>query len=152
MRLCYCAVQLTLIGSVLLGVRDAEADWFWQNPWPQGNDLRAVAVPDAATVFAVSGGLVLKSTDGGGTWTIQNVRPSGSNLGLADISCVDANTCMAVGSDGGIRNRRRHRPEDRRWLGYLEHNQAIVRAVHPLARRLLCRRSDVRGSGYGVHP
>jgi photosystem II stability/assembly factor-like uncharacterized protein len=101
MRLCHCAVQLTLIGSVLIGVRDADAEWFWQNPWPQGNDLRAVAVPDAETVFAVSGGLVLKSTDGGGTWTIQNVRPTGSNLGLADISCVDANTCMAVGFDGG---------------------------------------------------
>src|SRR5687768_11852822 len=97
----HSTIQLVRIGSALIGVRNAEAEWFWQNPWPQGKDLRAVAVPDAETVFAVSGGLVLKSTDGGGTWTMQNVQPSGSNLGLVDISCADANTCMAVGSEGG---------------------------------------------------
>src|SRR5687768_15909564 len=97
----HCSIQLMLIGSALIGVRSAEADWFWQNPWPQGNDPRAVAMPDAQTVFIVSGGSVVKSTDAGGTWTVQNVQPSGSNLGLADISCVNADRCMAVGYDGG---------------------------------------------------
>jgi hypothetical protein len=94
----HCSIQLMLIGSALIGVRSAEADWFWQNPWPQGNDARAVAMPDAQAVFIVSGGSVVKSTDAGGTWTVQNVEPSGSNLGLADISCVNAQRCAAVGT------------------------------------------------------
>lgn len=95
----HCSI-LMLIGSALAGVQDVEADWFWQNPWPQGNDLRTVALPDTQTVVAISGGSVIKSTDGGLTWTLRSVQ-SGSNFGLTDISCVDANRCMAVGYEGG---------------------------------------------------
>jgi photosystem II stability/assembly factor-like uncharacterized protein len=95
-----CTILLTLMGSVLIGVRRVDAEWFQQNnPRPQGNSLSSVAMPNAQTVIAVSGGSVVKSTDAGATWTIQNVQSTGSSFNLVDVSCADANTCMAVGTE-----------------------------------------------------
>src|SRR5438445_11743601 len=64
--------------------------WFWQNPWPQGDDLRSVVMPNAQTVVAVgASGRFIKSADGGATWTVQSL----GNYDLQSISCSDANTC-----------------------------------------------------------
>jgi photosystem II stability/assembly factor-like uncharacterized protein len=52
----------------------------------QGDNLRSVVMPDAQTVIAVSGGSVVKSTDGGATWTVQDVQPSGILFNLLDVS------------------------------------------------------------------
>src|SRR6266849_268151 len=50
----------------------AQSGWFWQNPLPQGNPLMAVSFVDANTGTAVGEyGTILRTTDGGATWTLQ---------------------------------------------------------------------------------
>src|SRR5262249_38284658 len=52
-----------------------------------------------ATVVG-SQGIILRSTDGGETWTPQS---SGTQVGLGDVSFVDANTGTAVGGQTILR-------------------------------------------------
>ena len=78
----------------------AQSGWFWQNPFPQGNDLFAAVALDPSTVVAVGGfGTILRTDDGGDTWTLQ---PSGTTEHLYGVSFVDANTGTAVGGGGTI--------------------------------------------------
>ena len=43
---------------------NAQQDWIWQNPLPQGNHLHQVHVFDANVVIAVSdAGIVMKTTN-----------------------------------------------------------------------------------------
>jgi len=50
-----------------------QTSWVWQNPLPQGNDLTSVKFFDDNTGWAVGKkGTILKSTDGGINWNIQN--------------------------------------------------------------------------------
>src|SRR5229473_3060890 len=60
--------------------------WFWQNPFPQGNDLNAVAAIDTDTMVAVGNlGAVVKTTDGGLTWSTQH-HAGGSANDLLGVS------------------------------------------------------------------
>ncbi|NTU70587.1 MAG: hypothetical protein HGB10_01995 [Coriobacteriia bacterium] len=69
--------------------------WFWHNPQPQGNDLRASAWLDASTGWAVGVvGTALKTTDGGATWVAQD---PGTVRDLTGVSFVDANNGWACG-------------------------------------------------------
>ena len=78
----------------------AESGWFWQNPPHGGNPFFAVATVRASTVVAVGdGGIILRSSDGGATWTLQS---SGTTNALAGVSFVDADTGSAVGQGGTI--------------------------------------------------
>ncbi len=72
----------------------AQSGWFWQNPLPQGNHLRAVAVSDSQIATAVGDyGTILRTSDGGATWTLVG----GTSEDLRGVSFVDANTGTAVG-------------------------------------------------------
>ena len=73
----------------------AESGWFWQNPPHGGNPFFAVATVRASTIVAVGdGGIILRSSDGGATWTLQ---ASGTIEFLLGVSFVDADTRTAVG-------------------------------------------------------
>ena len=81
------------------------AQWFWQNHLPQGNNLKAVYFVSSTVGGAVGDfGTILRTTDGGTTWTSQT---SGTTSDLWDVSFIDANTGIAVGGtilrtiDGG---------------------------------------------------
>ena len=77
-----------------------QSGWFWQNPLPQGNILRATAAVDANTVIAVGDlGTILRTTDGGATWTLQS---SGTTKRFFGLSFVDANNGTVVGEGGAI--------------------------------------------------
>ena len=74
--------------------------WFWQNPLPQGNMLQGVSFTEASTGTAVGVfGTILRTTDGGSTWTAQD---SGTTNRLLGVSFTDASTGTAVGSGGTI--------------------------------------------------
>ena len=95
-------VSILFFGMAALGTSAsfAQSGWFWQNPLPQGNPLLAAAALDANTVVAVGDfGTILRSTDGGASWTLQS---SGTTNGLLGVSFVDANTGTAVGGSGTI--------------------------------------------------
>jgi hypothetical protein len=49
------------------------AQWRWENPLPQGNNLRGVSLVDANTGTLVGDyGTIVRTTDGGNNWTIQS--------------------------------------------------------------------------------
>jgi len=111
-----CAVCLGIAAAPTASFADG---WFWQNPFPQGNDLNAVAAIDANTMVAVGNlGAVVKTTDGGRTWSTQHHaggtandldggetwahQLSGTPYELNAIVLIDANTGTAVGRLGTI--------------------------------------------------
>ncbi len=62
-----------------------QQNWAWQNPLPQGNDLFQVNVIDENLTYTIgNGGTVMKSSDGGITWTILNTGTT-KNLRQADF-------------------------------------------------------------------
>ena len=76
------------------------SQWHWQNPLPQGNNLRGASFVDANTGTVVGEyGTIVRTTDGGNSWTIQ---ASGTTQTLWAVSFTDANNGTAVGEDGTI--------------------------------------------------
>ena len=113
-RLCWGVFFLVLLFLVIqvmpraLGQRegskerliDAEAEWIWQNPLPQGNTLQDFFFIDTNNGFAVgASGTILRTTDGGNNW---DILASGTNYDLYGVSFTDANTGTAVGNFGAI--------------------------------------------------
>src|SRR6266849_6157626 len=95
--------RVLLIFLLISAVRtssSAQPGWFWQNPLPQGNSLYACAALDSMTVVAVgSGGAVIRTSDGGETWTLLS---SGTRDDLFGVSFVNRDIGTAVG--GGPNN------------------------------------------------
>jgi photosystem II stability/assembly factor-like uncharacterized protein len=76
------------------------AQWHWQNPLPQGNTLRGVSLVDANTGTLVGDyGTIVRTTDGGHSWTIQS---SGTKQTLWGVFFTDATNGAAVGENGTI--------------------------------------------------
>ncbi len=94
MRVGFRVLALFLgIAGVGTSASFAQSGWFWQNPLPQGNTLRAIAAVDANTGTAVGlYGTILRTTDGGATWTRQS---SGTASNLYSVSFTNANTGTA---------------------------------------------------------
>jgi len=54
----------------------AQTGWFWQNPKPQGMDIRSVTYVTANTIYAIGdGGAFLKTTNAGTNWTSKTILP-----------------------------------------------------------------------------
>src|SRR4029077_8786782 len=76
------------------------SQWHWQNPLPQGNNLRGASFVDGNTGTVVGEyGTIVRTTDGGNSWTIQT---SGTTQTLWAVSFTDANNGTAVGEAGVI--------------------------------------------------
>src|SRR6266481_5017940 len=82
------------------GDATSDTQWHWQNPLPQGNNLRGASFVDANTGTVVGEyGTIVRTTDGGNSWTIQ---VSGTTQNLWAISFKDSNNGTAVGEGGTI--------------------------------------------------
>src|SRR5579871_4060645 len=89
-----------LTAAIGLAQTGADSGWTLQNPLPTPSTLRAVAQLDASTAIGAGEyGTILRTTDGGATWTRQ---PTGTANGLCGISFSDANTGTVVGERGTI--------------------------------------------------
>ena len=54
---------------------NAQPDWYWQNPLPQGNLLNDIHLFDEFSGIAVGGfGTIVLTTDGGSTWMSQSIE------------------------------------------------------------------------------
>jgi len=96
------AILLTQVIFFFLTVTAAysQSGWFWQNPLPQGNELRFVKFINTQTGSAVGyGGTILRTTNGGTSWTSQT---SGTIEHLFGVYFTDVNVGTAVGNDGTI--------------------------------------------------
>jgi len=90
----FSTLFILLISSNLL----AQQNWYWQYPLPQGNPLYGVEFISSSIGWSVgSYGTILKTTDGGTTWTLQS---SGTRKSFRDVSFIDENNGTAVGRSG----------------------------------------------------
>src|ERR1035438_8612212 len=80
---------------MLLSPIAAFSQWTWQNPLPQGNILTSVYFTDTNHGCAVGeSGTIVKTADGGSTWTLQN---SGTMQRLTSVAFLNSTTGYAVG-------------------------------------------------------
>ena len=64
------------------------------------NTLRGVACLSPSTCVAVGdSGTIVRTTDGGSTWSSQ---PSGTTSVLGGVACPSPSTCVAVGNTGTL--------------------------------------------------
>src|SRR5437764_13530954 len=88
------------LATIASKVTGGSSSWHWQNPLPQGNNLRGASFVDADTGTAVGEyGTIVRTTDGGNSWTVQ---ASGTTQTLWAVSFTDANHGTAVGAAGQI--------------------------------------------------
>src|SRR5436190_15911728 len=81
--------------TVASKVKGGSSSWHWQNPLPQGNNLRGASFVDANTGTIVGdAGIILQTTNGGEQW---NSQPTVTFNYLYGVSFTDANTGTAVG-------------------------------------------------------
>ncbi|MFL5818077.1 MAG: WD40/YVTN/BNR-like repeat-containing protein [Conexibacter sp.] len=101
------AAALLALGTPAAGanVQVGSSGWQWGNPLPQGNTVRATSFAGATGYAAGDFGTLLKTTDGGSTWS---GLPVGTFQGLSVVQALDANTVFAGGgcvarrsTDGG---------------------------------------------------
>jgi photosystem II stability/assembly factor-like uncharacterized protein len=86
------------LGTLFI-VSKTEAQWFWQNPLPQGNTLLAIASHGEDNITAVGHyGTVLRTTNGGETWIWQSI----GTRNLSDIYFTNSAIGIAVGEFGTI--------------------------------------------------
>jgi len=77
-------------------------EWVLQAPLPTARNLSGVAWATATHAFASGDGLTLVETlDGGVTWNEVDL-PGSSTDPLYNVSCVDANICVAIGNSSTI--------------------------------------------------
>lgn len=80
------------------------AQWFWQNPLPQGNSLQSVSFISKNVGWAVGVlGSIIKTTDGGKNWQLQKC---GVPNYLFSVSFADSINGTIVGQFGIILNTR----------------------------------------------
>lgn len=89
-------------GAVSVG----HSGWYWGNPLPQGNGLRALELFGNRGYAAGAFGTILRTDDAGATWS---GLPSGTTADLEDIRVLDEDTLIAGGGcslrrsdDGGL--------------------------------------------------
>lgn len=75
-------------------VQVGASGWQWGNPLPQGNTLRSASFAGATGYAAGDVGTLLKTSDGGATWS---GLPVGTFENLAHVQALDADTVFAGG-------------------------------------------------------
>jgi photosystem II stability/assembly factor-like uncharacterized protein len=94
----FVCVLFVLLSNILF----AGPDWFWQNPYPQGNQLNGVYTFDQDNMIAVGDlGTIVRTSDGGKTWQTQS-NVNGVTTPLLSVTFVDMNNGWIVGERGVI--------------------------------------------------
>jgi photosystem II stability/assembly factor-like uncharacterized protein len=114
MRVTRSAVVAVLAVAVFATAGSADAapvsvghsGWFWGNPLPQGNTIRALDFAGGRGYAAGEFGTLLRTDDGGATWS---GIPTGITSDLTKVDVVDASTVIIGGgcsarrsNDGGV--------------------------------------------------
>ncbi len=96
-------IEFAVILLFLLPVTEGLAQWTWRNPLPQGNDLYAAWFVNQDKGFVVGDiGTVLKTTNGGLTWTITLLKDVNPYTHLSGICFPDENTGYIINSEEQI--------------------------------------------------
>ena len=88
------AALLALAAPAGANVQVGSSGWQWGNPLPQGNTVRAMTFAGSTGYAAGDFGTLLKTTDGGTTWS---GLPVGTLTGLSVVQALDPDTVVAGG-------------------------------------------------------
>lgn len=81
----------------------SQAGWFFQNPNPTGNLLNSVHFANQTTGYAVGMyGTVIKTIDGGNSWSLLNSGYSGGYDFLSSVYFTSPGTGYITGGGGGL--------------------------------------------------
>jgi photosystem II stability/assembly factor-like uncharacterized protein len=94
-----CALFATL-GSASVNV--AQSGWSWGSPTPQGNTLNSIDFVEGRGYAAGDAGTVLRTDDGGTSWT---GLATGTSADLTRLQVLDPDTLMVLGGDGCVLRR-----------------------------------------------
>lgn len=84
--------KISIIFLIIILTNSTNAQWFWQNPWPQGNALHSISIPSENLIYAVSeNNIVIKSTDSGESWKL-NIIDTINTSGFYKIQFINAET------------------------------------------------------------
>src|SRR3954447_22031933 len=83
-------------------VQVSQSGWFWGNPTPQGNTLRALDFLSARGYAVGDAGTALRTDDGGATWTGLATGTSGD---LDRLQVVTPDVLVVQGGDGCVLRR-----------------------------------------------
>ncbi|GAB1350864.1 hypothetical protein MASR1M107_30790 [Ignavibacteriales bacterium] len=85
---------------ILISMNILNAQWFWQNPVPNGDNLHDVYFIDSLQGWTVgSMGTVFRTTDGGESWVQQQ---SGKGLSLSSAFFTDPRHGWIAGNKGTL--------------------------------------------------
>ena len=84
---CAAALLAALPALAPASVQVGSSGWQWGNPLPQGNTLRSISFAGANGYAAGDFGTLLRTTDGGTTWS---GLLSGTFTNLAEVQAIDA--------------------------------------------------------------
>src|SRR5436190_12881658 len=89
-----CAAGLLAVLPALApaSVQVGSSGWQWGNPLPQGNTLHAMSFAGTSGYAAGDFGTLLRTTDGGSTWT---GLLSGTFTDLTEVQAIDADSLFA---------------------------------------------------------
>lgn len=88
-----------IVFGCLVIIECVHAQWYWQNPLPQGNNLNTVYFMNDDTGFVAGlNGVMLKTTNGGEDWNCQNLTSGG----FMSLYFLDENLGYGVGVYGTI--------------------------------------------------
>ncbi|HEX6619629.1 MAG TPA: YCF48-related protein, partial [Solirubrobacteraceae bacterium] len=102
---CAAALLAALPALAPASVQVGSSGWQWGNPLPQGNTLRSISFAGANGYAAGEFGTLLRTTDGGTTWS---GLLSGTFTNLSEVQAIDPDALFAAGgcvarrsNDGG---------------------------------------------------
>jgi photosystem II stability/assembly factor-like uncharacterized protein len=76
------------------GVSAGHSGWQWANPLPQGHTIRALELEGSLGYAAGDFGTLLRTDDGGSTWT---GLPTGITADLAHVAIIDPDSVVVAG-------------------------------------------------------
>ena len=90
----------SMLTFILISTATMSAQWYWQNPLPQGNNLSSIKFVDKNNGWALgSSSTFLRTTNGGVDWV---PLPNIEGKTITDFSFVDANNGYAVANDSSF--------------------------------------------------
>ncbi len=133
--------RVLLITGLICTVLVAHAQWNWQNPVPQGNDLNVILVKNDHTLWAAGyTGTIMHSGNDGLTWEITNLAEHTKFTNFIGLDWPDDSTGFAVDKYGYIY---RTRDTGMTWDSiYWETDEYLFASCFPDARN-----GFVTGSG-----
>ena len=139
---CAAALLAALPALAPASVQVGSSGWQWGNPLPQGNTLRSISFAGANGYAAGDFGTLLRTTDGGTTWS---GLLSGTFTNLSEVQAIDARRGLRRGRlrRAALERRRRHLHARGLHAGRVELQGAVRgRLVHQPPHRLPRRSTD----------